>query len=74
MIPKGFMAASPTGPRPSWHFGGRAEGPLSEIWPAAITLFAISGITAPRDMLAVIVGGVILGAVALRERLKGRPF
>jgi hypothetical protein len=41
-----------------------AEGALSEIWPAAIMLFAFAGITSPGEMLAM-VGLVILGAVAL---------
>jgi hypothetical protein len=32
------------------------------------------GVTSPGTMLGVVIGLVILGAVALRERLSGRPF
>ena len=41
---------------------------------SAIMLFAFSGVTSPAAMLGVIVGLVILGAPALRERLAGRPW
>jgi hypothetical protein len=37
----------------------RAEGALSEIWPAAIPLFAMSGIETPSQMLAVVVALVL---------------
>jgi hypothetical protein len=37
-------------------------------------LFAFSGVTSPAAMLGVIVGLVILGAVALHERLAERPW
>jgi hypothetical protein len=39
---------------------------------AAILLFAMSGFTTAREMLAVVVALVLLMAVALRERLSGR--
>jgi hypothetical protein len=36
--------------------------------------FVLVGVTSPAAMLGVIVGLVILGAAALRERLSGRTF
>jgi hypothetical protein len=40
-------------------------------WPAAILLFAMSGITTAREMLAAVIGIIVLAAIALRERLAG---
>jgi hypothetical protein len=45
---------------------------LRFFWPAAILLFAMSGITSAREMLAAVIVIVVLAAIALRERLAGR--
>ena len=47
---------------------------LRFFWPAVIMGFVLVGVTEPSTMLGLIVGAVILGAVALRERLSGRQF
>jgi hypothetical protein len=42
---------------------------LRFFWPAVLMGFVLMGIDSPGTMLAAMVGLVILGAVALRERL-----
>jgi hypothetical protein len=42
--------------------------------PAAVVLFAFSGITSVGGVLGVIVGLVISGAASLHAKLNGRPF
>jgi hypothetical protein len=47
---------------------------LRFFWPAGIMLFAFAGVTAPSTMAAAIIGLVLVCAIALRERIAGRPF
>jgi hypothetical protein len=47
---------------------------LRFFWPAFLLLFIFAGVDSPSTMLTMIVGLVILAAVALRERLNGRRF
>jgi hypothetical protein len=47
---------------------------LSFAWAPLLMLAVLIGIKTPGDMLAILVGLVILGVVALRERLAGRHF
>ena len=43
-------------------------------WPAAIMVFAFSGVTSPGTMAGVLILLTVLAAIALREKLNGRPF
>jgi hypothetical protein len=47
---------------------------LRYAWAPLLMLAVLIGIKTPGDMLGVLVGLVILGAAALRERLAGRRF
>jgi hypothetical protein len=43
-------------------------------WPALLMGAVLCGVTDVKTMAAIIIGAIVLGAVALRERLSGRRF
>jgi hypothetical protein len=47
---------------------------LRFFWPAAIMVFAFTGISSVSGMLGLLAGLMIVGAAALHSRLSGRPF